>query len=290
MKRFHLSSWIFLLFTLSLFFSNHIKSQIPTLSINTDINVSQTFEDRFSNDDSKAKISELQTFIIKKETELKELENILEKQITPQINSAEEKIDQIKELRIRTIGKSDTAKVVLSSEDGAPLGFKNDTTILTTTLNSKIATAIENYDKLIDNSQRIRISITNIETDINRAKSTLDKNLSIELSQQGFKKSLSLVFAGLIGLLITLFFYVIFKSNDKETRDNLLSNNGLQFVTLFVLIIAIILFGILSILEGKELAAIISGIAGYILGKGAADFNKSQGQNRLPTPDPVKAE
>lgn len=40
-----------------------------------------------------------------------------------------------------------------------------------------------------------------------------------------------------------------------------------EFITLFVLIISIILFGILKILEGRELAAILSGIAGYILGK-----------------------
>lgn len=47
----------------------------------------------------------------------------------------------------------------------------------------------------------------------------------------------------------------------------LLGNNGLQFITIFVLIIAIILFGILGVIDDTELAAILSGISGYVLGK-----------------------
>jgi hypothetical protein len=42
---------------------------------------------------------------------------------------------------------------------------------------------------------------------------------------------------------------------------------GIQFVTLFSLIIAIILFGVLKILEGRELAALLGGLSGYILGR-----------------------
>jgi hypothetical protein len=39
---------------------------------------------------------------------------------------------------------------------------------------------------------------------------------------------------------------------------------------LFFLVIAIILFGILRILEGKELSALLGGLSGYILGRGTA--------------------
>lgn len=42
---------------------------------------------------------------------------------------------------------------------------------------------------------------------------------------------------------------------------------GIQFITLFSVVIAIILFGILGILEGKELAALLGGLSGYILGR-----------------------
>ena len=41
----------------------------------------------------------------------------------------------------------------------------------------------------------------------------------------------------------------------------------MQFLTLFSLVIAIILFGITQILEGKELAARLGGLSGYILGR-----------------------
>jgi hypothetical protein len=45
--------------------------------------------------------------------------------------------------------------------------------------------------------------------------------------------------------------------------------SGTQFVTLFSLLIAIILFGVLKILEGKELAALLGGLSGYVLGRGS---------------------
>jgi hypothetical protein len=43
----------------------------------------------------------------------------------------------------------------------------------------------------------------------------------------------------------------------------------LQFITLFSLIIAIILFGLTDVLQGRELAALPGGISGYILGRSA---------------------
>ena len=75
-------------------------------------------------------------------------------------------------------------------------------------------------------------------------------------------------FTILIAILLIVFFVIVYKRSDSTLSKDLLSGNGLQFVTLFVLIIAIILFGILSILQSSELAAILSGISGYILGKG----------------------
>ncbi len=44
---------------------------------------------------------------------------------------------------------------------------------------------------------------------------------------------------------------------------------GLQFAALFSIIIAIIMFGVLNILEGKELSALLGGLSGYILGRGS---------------------
>jgi Na+-transporting methylmalonyl-CoA/oxaloacetate decarboxylase gamma subunit len=65
---------------------------------------------------------------------------------------------------------------------------------------------------------------------------------------------------------------------------------GMQFVTLFLIVIAIILFGIMGTLEGREFAALLGGLSGHILGK--AGFNResqnpNQDPNPVPNPNPV---
>jgi hypothetical protein len=86
--------------------------------------------------------------------------------------------------------------------------------------------------------------------------------------EQKFKYTMSITFAILIALVIGGFFAVAFK--DNSVRQAIFSHEtGIQFLTLFSLVIAIILFGITQILEGKELAALLGGLAGYILGRTA---------------------
>lgn len=76
------------------------------------------------------------------------------------------------------------------------------------------------------------------------------------------------IFAVLVGAVIVGFFGVAFAS-DKVKEVIFSGESGIQFVTLFSLVIAIILFGVLKILEGKELAALLGGLSGYILGRGS---------------------
>ena len=121
--------------------------------------------------------------------------------------------------------------------------------------------AKKKYDTLLKNLQYVR-------EDIYKSQSQIDSALAPEYKQQEFRIYISICFSLLIALLLLMFFYIVYKKSDINLSKELLSDNGLQFVTLFVLIIAIILFGILGILEGSELAAILSGISGYILGKG----------------------
>lgn len=79
-----------------------------------------------------------------------------------------------------------------------------------------------------------------------------------------------MVFAALVGLVIIGFFAVAFR--DEKIRQTIFSGQaGIQFLSLFSLVIAIILFGITGILEGKELAALLGGISGYILGRVASE-------------------
>lgn len=84
--------------------------------------------------------------------------------------------------------------------------------------------------------------------------------------EQKFRTDTSWVFAALIGAVIIGFFVLAFR--DKVMRRAIFSGEtGIQFLTLFSLVIAIILFGIINILEGKELAALLGGLSGYILGR-----------------------
>src|ERR1051325_9163 len=83
---------------------------------------------------------------------------------------------------------------------------------------------------------------------------------------QKFRGYMSGAFAGLIAIVIGGFFILAYR--DEIMRRAIFSGEtGIQFLTLFSLVIAIILFGIINILEGKVLAALLGGLSGYILGR-----------------------
>lgn len=89
---------------------------------------------------------------------------------------------------------------------------------------------------------------------------------SIHTPEQSFKTTVSVYFAILIGLVIVGFFILSFK--DETIRRAIFSGQtGIQFLTLFSIVIAIILFGVTNILQDKELAALLGGLSGYILGR-----------------------
>jgi hypothetical protein len=62
-------------------------------------------------------------------------------------------------------------------------------------------------------------------------------------------------------------FYWIALRNASVGSSIFVGDSGLQFITLFSLVIAIILFGLTEVLQGRELAALLGGISGYILGR-----------------------
>lgn len=87
-----------------------------------------------------------------------------------------------------------------------------------------------------------------------------------KISQQNFMFWSSIAFVILMGFLLGTFFYVV--SRDAVIRQTIFgTDSGIQFITLFSIVIAIIIFGLTGILEGKELSALLGAIAGYILGK-----------------------
>lgn len=84
---------------------------------------------------------------------------------------------------------------------------------------------------------------------------------------KSFRSTMSKWFAALIGAVIIGFFVLAWR--DEIMRRAIFSGEtGIQFLTLFSLVIAIILFGITGILESKELSALLGGLSGYILGRG----------------------
>jgi hypothetical protein len=129
-------------------------------------------------------------------------------------------------------------------------------------------TRIEEYRRDTATLNRLNENIAAVSHDIYSTRKQIDSALAPEYKEQDFRKSISLIFSGLIAVLLISFFVIVYKRSDESLSKDLLSGNGLQFVTLFVLIISVILFGILGILQSSELAAILSGISGYILGKG----------------------
>ena len=132
---------------------------------------------------------------------------------------------------------------------------------------------------------QIQKNVEAIKQDVFQAEQAIFMSLSPECRDQDFRIWISLTFSGLIAVILISFFLIIYSRSDSSLYKQLLSSAGLQFVTVFVLIIAIILFGILNILGGSELAAILSGISGYILGKGGSTVaSMISKENDVPTP------
>jgi hypothetical protein len=120
-----------------------------------------------------------------------------------------------------------------------------------------------NVRDLRDQVAQLAGSAANMQDEINQ-------KVEASISQIGNRDYFTLVATSIFGLAVVVvigsFFGLAFR--DRENRVLVNPDIGLQFVTLFSIIIAIILFGVLEILGGKELAALLGGISGYILGRG----------------------
>lgn len=127
---------------------------------------------------------------------------------------------------------------------------------------------------------QIQSNVDAIQQDIFQAEQAIYASLSPEFRDQDFRIWISMTFSGLIAVILFAFFLIIYRRSDSSLYRQLLSSSGLQFITVFVLIIAIILFGILNVLGGSELAAILSGISGYILGKGGATVSEMMSREK----------
>jgi hypothetical protein len=129
--------------------------------------------------------------------------------------------------------------------------------------NMKSISATEGFRRIIENKVQAILKKTDHLSSVGTKVTELNNTSYVS---QNFKKQISWSFALLVGIVIVGFFIIAYK--DESIRDTIFSGDiGLQFVTIFSIIIAIILFGITEVLGGKEISALIGGISGYILGR-----------------------
>jgi len=104
------------------------------------------------------------------------------------------------------------------------------------------------------------------KSDLERVNQRVTNMLNIEEERNNFRTMISIAFCVLVAIVIIGFYFIAFKK--EEIAESIFAGEkGIQFVTIFLIVIAIILFGIMGILEGKELSALLGGLSGYILGR-----------------------
>lgn len=227
-----------------------------------------------SQNQSKESLNALRAYVEKKEDEQREvLQRINEVENDRAMNIIDTaiakqylyKVDSLK----GNIEIDETIKQCLVDFGYMPEFYGNrkitDLTVITERVRKKVR-AVKTDDKLLTALYQSR---DNIDKDLTKAKERIDRFYG-ELYDEGkFRLWITCIFSCCVGALLLFFFIFISRNSESNiVKDFLSTGNGLQFITLFCLIIAIILFGVLGVLEGRELAAILSGISGYILGKG----------------------
>lgn len=103
---------------------------------------------------------------------------------------------------------------------------------------------------------------------------SIDHNLNVEASRLKWRTVIALMFCIVLVVLIWWFFRIA-QADEVVRRAVFSAQAGIQFLTLFCLVISIVLFGVAGILEGKELSALLGGLSGYILGRVTTAPSKS---------------
>lgn len=99
-----------------------------------------------------------------------------------------------------------------------------------------------------------------------------------------FRTNVTFTF-GILVFVVIVGFYIIAWHKQGVATTIFSGAMGMQFVTLFLIVIAIILFGIMGTLQDKELAALLGGLSGYILGR--ADHRRAGSREEA---EPAKRE
>jgi len=171
--------------------------------------------------------------------------------------------DQIEKLKAKEVPDS----VISSYENSMSYNLERVEQLKKTKEGNK--TLVLERDSLVTHVGKKRVELSQLENQINML-------MIPKLSQQNFMFWSSIAFVILMCIILGTFFFVV--SRDTQIRSAIFgTDSGIQFVTLFCIVIAIILFGLTQVLEGKELSALLGSIAGYILGKVTVSSQKNSG-------------
>ena len=114
--------------------------------------------------------------------------------------------------------------------------------------------------------KRAADKLTSGRADLSLVEQTIDYALNVEASRLKWRTVIAAMFCTVLVFLIWWFFKIA-QADDVVRRAVFSAHAGIQFLTLFCLVISIVLFGVAGILEGKELSALLGGLSGYILGR-----------------------
>ncbi len=189
--------------------------------------------------------------------------NIIEQNENPSLKNRNDELKKaMEDLKYRE--KKDSAQALYNPYNSWI--YENDKGQLTNFIKILYSVNSADFNKC---DQIIKDNLNNVYKDIENAENYLSDLTSRELTEFSFKKHIMVIVGALIAIILVCFFTgVLYKATDA-VKQKLIGETGLQFITIFVIIIAVILFGVMNILKGSELAAILSAIAGYILGKTA---------------------
>jgi len=269
---------VFILFSLGSYSQESLALLDTDLEIQSykKMKVPSTFSNELRDDEDKVNFKKLRDFLNRKKNLLNSLNNAeMDTYDVPKDISDND--DYIKKITDYIEGKDDNFSIPIEDLNYI-YNYTYDTSYdkkykikdLQTNLELLQKKKIEYADRKKEHEYLVK-NIEIVNQDINICQNQIDTALDPENRKQEFKTTMSICFVVLIGILLISFFLIVYLRSDNTLSKDLLGGYGLQFITLFVLIIAIILFGILDILKGSELAAMLSGISGYILGKGIQD-------------------
>ena len=120
--------------------------------------------------------------------------------------------------------------------------------------------------QLVEANKRRQSDIRQKEGALIEVEELIGNEIGMGTNQYIYRTIVSLIFAGIVAYLVYKFFKTI-EQNEKVKESIFSGEAGIQFITLFSIVIAVILFGILEILGSNELSALLGGLSGYILGK-----------------------